>query len=421
MFKPLSFFIGFRYVYKRNNKGFSSFISTSSTVGIAIGVMVLIIVLSAMNGFEKALTEQLLSVVPHAEIIGVNQPLDKWHKRVAKISQHQHVIAAAPFTNIQAMMQKKGKLKGVEIIGVDAKLQSQVSALHRYITVGDWQSLDKTDHIIIGSGIAKKLKLSLGDNVILLVPPVTKSQYSEQLKQQFPIPVQVKLKVGGIFNFGGTIDNSQAYINLAKANTLLGFTEQQAQGIRIRVDNAFNATSVIRKIGYDTDFYVYMSDWTRSHGHIYHDIQLVRLVMFIVLVLVIAVASFNIVSTLIMAVNEKKSDIAILKTMGATPSVVMASFVFQGLTHGLMGCIIGVLLGVGIALNLTEIMQMLEHVFATKFLSSDVYFIDYLPTVLHQRDVIITVVITLVIILVSTVYPAWRATKVEPAQELGFK
>ncbi len=170
---------------------------------------------------------------------------------------------------------------------------------------------------------------------------------------------------------------------------------------------------------YSFDFYVYMLDWTRSHGHLFNDIQLVRLVMFIVLVLVIAVASFNIVSTLIMAVNEKKSDIAILKTMGAKPSTIMASFMFQGLMNGIMGCILGASLGILISLNLTEIIRAMEAMLSMEFLSADVYFIDYLPTLLRQQDVINTVTTALLMSLLATIYPAWRATKVEPAQVLG--
>lgn len=418
MIKPLSFFIGLRYVRSRQNRGFSSFISASSTIGIALGVMVLIVVLSAMNGFEKALAQHLLSIVPHGEVVGVNDPIDNWPENVAQVQKNPHVIAAAPFIKTQGMMQSGTELKGVEVRGVDIKLEQQVSAITRYITAGKWQDLTLENSIIIGAGIARKLSLKVGDKVQLLLPP-SQADNANTAKQQFPVPIKRHVYVVGIFKFGGTIDDTQSFINLAMASELLGYKAGEVQGIRLAVNDVFSAPLIVRDVAFNFDFYVYMLDWTRSHGHLFNDIQLVRMVMFIVLVLVIAVASFNIVSTLIMAVNEKKSDIAILKTMGAKPSTIMTSFMFQGLMNGILGCILGACLGVLISLNLTEIIRSFESLFSVSFLSADVYFIDYLPTVLRQQDVINTVVTALIMSLVATVYPAWRATKVEPAQVLG--
>ena len=237
--------------------------------------------------------------------------------------------------------------------------------------------------------------------------------------KQFPVPITQQATIVGIFKFGGTIDDTQVFINLAKAIELVGYQPDEVQGIRLKVDDVFSAPQIVRDVAYDFDFYVYMLDWTRSHGHLFNDIQLVRLVMFIVLVLVIAVASFNIVSTLIMAVNEKKSDIAILKTMGAKSSTIMTSFMFQGLMNGIVGCALGASLGILISLNLTDIIRAIEAALSVEFLTSDVYFIDFLPTLLRQQDVINTVITALVMSLLATIYPAWRATKVEPAQVLG--
>ena len=419
MRKPLSVFIGLRYVRSRHSKGFSSFISASSTIGIAIGVMVLIVVLSAMNGFERALATHLLSIVPHAEVLAVNEPINKWPKNVALIQQNSNVIAAAPFIKTQGMMQKSAALKGVEIRGVDVELEQQVSAISRYIIAGSWQDLSLENGVVIGAGIARKLAVEVGDKVQLLLPPATLSLQGRKVKQQFPVPMTQQAIIVGVFKFGGTIDDTQVFINLAKAGELLGYKANEVQGIRLKVDDVFAAPSIIRQVAYNFDFYVYMLDWTRSHGHLFNDIQLVRLVMFIVLVLVIAVASFNIVSTLIMAVNEKKSDIAILKTMGAKSSTIMASFMFQGLMNGIVGCALGAALGILISLNLTDIIRAIETTLSVEFLSADVYFIDFLPTLLREQDVINTVVTALVMSLLATIYPAWRATKVEPAKVLG--
>jgi|TARA_B110000438_G_scaffold138835_2_gene134151 lipoprotein-releasing system permease protein len=417
--KPLSVFIGLRYVRSRHSKGFSSFISASSTIGIAIGVMVLIVVLSAMNGFERALATHLLSIVPHAEVLAVNKPINKWPENVALIQQNPNVIAAAPFIKTQGMMQKSAALKGVEIRGVDVMLEQQVSAIARYMVAGDWQNLTLENGIVIGAGIARKLSAKVGDNVQLLLPPVSSQDMQVSPNKQFPVPITQQATIVGIFKFGGTIDDTQVFINLAKAIELVGYQPDEVQGIRLKVDDVFSAPQIVRDVAYDFDFYVYMLDWTRSHGHLFNDIQLVRLVMFIVLVLVIAVASFNIVSTLIMAVNEKKSDIAILKTMGAKSSTIMTSFMFQGLMNGIVGCALGASLGILISLNLTDIIRAIEAALSVEFLTSDVYFIDFLPTLLRQQDVINTVITALVMSLLATIYPAWRATKVEPAQVLG--
>jgi len=418
--KPLSVFIGLRYVRSRHSEGFSSFISASSTIGIAIGVMVLIVVLSAMNGFERALATHLLSIVPHGELVAVSEPIPKWRETVAKLEREPNVIAAAPFIKTQGMMQKSSALKGVEVRGVDVMSELQVSAISRYMIAGEWQDLSLENGVVIGAGIAAKLSADVGDKVQLLLPPVINADsQANASKQQFPVPTKQQAVIVGIFKFGGTIDDTQAFINLAKASQLLGYQADEVQGIRLKVSDVFAAPQIVREVAFNFDYYVYLQDWTRSHGHLFNDIQLVRLVMYIVLILVIAVASFNIVSTLIMAVNEKKSDIAILKTMGAKSSTIMASFMFQGLMNGIVGCLLGTCLGVLLALNLTDIMRTIEAAFSVEFLSSDVYFIDYLPTELREKDVTTTVITALILSLLATIYPAWRATKVEPAQVLG--
>jgi len=418
--KPLSVFIGLRYVRSRNRKGFSSFISASSTIGIAIGVMVLIVVLSAMNGFERALATHLLSIVPHGEMVAVSEPIPKWPETVVNIQRESNVIAAAPFIKTQGMMQKSTALKGVEVRGVDVFAEQRVSAISDYMVSGQWQDLTLENGVIIGAGVARKLSVKVGDKVQLLLPPVIATTPRENPRnQQFPVPTKQQVVIVGVFKFGGTIDDTQVFINLAKASQLLGYQENDVQGIRLKVNDVFAAPQIVREVAFNFNSYVYLQDWTRSHGHVFNDIQLVRLVMYIVLVLVIAVASFNIVSTLIMAVNEKKSDIAILKTMGAKSSTIMASFMFQGLMNGIVGCILGATLGVLLALNLTDIIRAIEAAFSVEFLSSDVYFIDYLPTELREQDVINTVVMALILSLFATIYPAWRATKVDPAQVLG--
>lgn len=420
MAKSLSLFIARRYITKRKTKGFSSFISASSTIGIALGVMILILVLSAMNGFERALSQHLLSVIPHAELVTVNKPIANWQKQIEQANSHPKVIAAAPVIKMQGMLQLGNNLKGVEIRGVDAELETQVSAIPNYITQGLWQNISQDGGIVIGSGIAKKLGLKVGDSAQLLLPPMRQiTPENAQVSRQFNALVKRNVTVVGIYQFGGEIDNLQVFTNLSFTQQLLEYQPDQIQTIRLTVDQVFNAPRIAREVAYQLDSYVYIYDWTHTQGHLYNDIQLVRMVMFIVLVLVIAVASFNIVSTLIMAVNDKKGDIAILKTMGAKSSTIMLTFMLQGLNNGVVGTIVGGILGTLLSINLTEAAGSIERLLGVQFLSADVYFIDFLPTEVHTSDIVVTVITALTLTIIATLYPAWRATKIEPAQVLG--
>tara|TARA_R110001583_G_scaffold42804_3_gene136016 strand:+ start:4660 stop:6033 length:1374 start_codon:yes stop_codon:yes gene_type:complete len=441
IFKPLSIFLALRYVRSRHGHGFSTFISASSTIGIALGTMVLIVALSAMNGFERELAHKLLSIVPHAELMSVDKPIVNWPLSVKQVENNPEVIAAAPVITLTGMMQHKTQLKALEIRGVDANLETLVSDIESYIVEGSWQALSNKKNnkknsqhsnkiisteviengIIIGVGVAKKLSVKLGDTVQILLPSTDNTSSTENTTKQnmFLAPLKRQVEIVGIFKFGGTIDETLAYISLAQAAEIKGYQVNQAQGIRLKLDNVFSAPSVARAIAYNFNHYVYIMDWTRTQGHLFNDIQMVRMVMFIVLVLVIAVASFNIVSTLIMAVNDKKGDIAILKTMGASSRLIMLTFIYQGLVNGLLGCLVGGLSGVFLALNLADIIAFFERLFTLKLLSADVYFIDHIPSQLNMSDVYITLITALVMSLLATIYPAWRATKIEPAQVLG--
>ena len=416
MVKFFSLFIARRYIGQQQLKGFTSFISASSTIGIAIGVMVLIIVLSAMNGFERALSQHLLSVVPHSELIGVNNPVNNWPNELKQVQNHPGVKAAAPLIKMQGMLQHKEKLKGVEVRGVDLALERQVSAIPDYLIEGDWSSLAQENSIIIGHSIAKKIGVSIGDKVQLLLPPM---QADNQVNNRFNAMKKRNFVVSGIYRFGGEIDAAQTFISLQNAQSIMGYQPDEVQGLRVSVNHVFDASRTSLEAAYKLNTIVYIYDWTITQGHLYKDIQLVRLVMFIVLVMVIGVASFNIVSTLIMSVNEKRGDIAILKTMGARHRTIMTVFVLQGLRNGVIGTIIGVVLGILISLNLTEMFAFVESLMSKKFLSGDIYFIDYLPTYVQTTDIIFTTIIALFLTIVATLYPAWQATKIEPAKVLG--
>ncbi|MFD2166069.1 lipoprotein-releasing ABC transporter permease subunit LolE [Thalassotalea euphylliae] len=413
MFKPVSFFVGLRYIRARRGKGFAKFISASSTIGIALGVMVLIIVLSAMNGFEKALADKLLSIIPHAELIAVNEPVKNWETKSERLLSHPQVKAIAPVIKANGMVQFKGQLKAVELRGVDVQLETTVSDITDYMMLGSWQQLAQ-DQLVIGAGVAKKLNVTVGDTVQLLVP-----KKQQDFSQKFKAPQRINATVGGIFKFGGMVDDTLAYLPLSMLGAELGYQANEVQGIRINVNDVFQANDIARALAYEFDHYVYIYDWTYTQGHLFNDIQLVRVVMFIVMVLVIAVASFNIVSTLIMVVNEKKGDIAILKTMGASHGQIMTIFILQGTTNGVLGALSGALLGSYIAHNLTDIFTSIEQALGVTFLSGDVYFVDYLPTFVNMSDVYLTTAIALIMSVLATIYPAYQASKVQPAQVLG--
>ena len=433
IFKPLSIFLALRYVSSRHGNGFSTFISASSTIGIALGTMVLIVALSTMNGFERELAHKLLSIVPHAELLSVEEPISNWAESVKQVEEHPAVIAAAPVISLTGMMQYKTQLKALEIRGVNADLEAQVSDIQNYIVEGSWQALSNqnkvsniakpstSNGIIIGAGVAKKLSVKLGDTVQLLLPSSNERALGSQNHKQnvFLAPLKRQVKIVGIFKFGGTVDETLAYVSLAQAADIKGYEIGDVEGIRLKLANVFDAPTVTRDVALNFNHYVYIMDWTRTQGHLFNDIQLVRMVMFIALVLVIAVASFNIVSTLIMAVNEKKGDIAIIKTMGGNSNLIMLTFIYQGLVNGLLGSIIGGLCGMFLAINLADIIAFFEKIFSLKVLSSDVYFIDHIPSQLNMADVYITVITALVMSLLATIYPAWQATKVEPAEVLG--
>ena len=340
MFQPVSLFLGLRYIRSRQGQGFSKFISASSTIGIALGVMVLIIVLSAMNGFERVLAEKLLSIVPHSELISVNEPITHWQEKAQKIQQDSAIVAVAPVIKMTGMAQHQTALKAIEVRGVSPSAELLVSDIDRFIVDGKWlsenhkeitnsnnQSQDRLPQVVVGYGIAQKLNVQLGDKVQLLLPKSASS--TNNFNQKFSAPKRVNAHITGIFKFGGVIDDTLAYIHLDQARKIQQYGTDEVQGLRIKVNDVFNAPQIAKAAAYAFNHYVYIFDWTRTQGHLFNDIQLVRMVMFIVMVLVIAVASFNIVSTLIMVVNDKKGDIAILKTMGASRSLIMITFVFE--------------------------------------------------------------------------------------------
>ncbi|QDF67425.1 lipoprotein-releasing ABC transporter permease subunit LolE [Shewanella sp. SNU WT4] len=403
--------IGWRFYRARQANGFIGFISMASTVGIALGVAVLIVLLSAMNGFEKALEDKFLAVVPQAELIGAEAPIANWSQIMTEANQIAGITASAPFVKIQGLIQKRSGFQGINLTGIDTKYESEVSDIAKYMSDVSWQALNTdSNNIVLGQSLLNKLGLKLGDSLSLYIP----NQGGKGLAQARSL----RFVVAGSFDFGGEIEQSLGYISMAYAQQVMELGNN-VSGVRIRTDNVFAAPSLIRELGYQQTQYLYLSDWTRTQGHLYQDIQLVRMLMYLVLALVIAVACFNIVSTLVMAVRDKTSEIAILMTMGCRRFQIMSIFMVQGLMSGVIGTVIGGSIGVLLALNLSAISNGIESLFNVKLLASDIYFIDSLPSQLQWGDVNLVVAIALIMSFIATLYPAWRASKVLPATALN--
>ncbi|BFT30590.1 lipoprotein-releasing ABC transporter permease subunit LolE [Alteromonas sp. D210916BOD_24] len=399
-----------RFRKNRAQQRFISFISMSSTVGIALGCFVLIVLLSVMNGFEKELTGRILSVVPHGEIYSADgRGIENIDAQLYRFQQDERIAKVIPFTGLTGMLQYKGDLKAINITGIDvADVQGKFSDR---VSREDWQRFfQNTQGLLVGKGIASSLQLTQGDKVQVLIP-----QSTDDLS--FKAPRTVTLVVSGVMSVGGELDNQIGLMHLPVASDALGIKEK-AQGFQFTLHDPFSAYQTMRDIGYSYPQAVYMSDWTRTQGHLYNDIQLVRSVVYIALILVIAVACFNIVSSLVMAVRDKQSAIAILKTMGATDRLIRHTFVLQGVINGVLGMSIGVLLALLVAPNLSEIVSAVEKLIGVEILSGDIYFIDFLPSQLHWQDVVVTMVVAVLLSVGATLYPAHKATKVSPSKAL---
>ena len=410
------FFISWRYQRSKHKNRLVSLISFFSSMGIALGVAVLIIGLSAMNGFERELNQRILAVVPHAEISSANgqsnAPIDHWQHLAAKLKQNPQIIGVSPFVSFTALVENGAKLKVVQIKGVETALQDQVSSLGRFVLNQGWQNFAQNGGLVLGSGIARELDVQEGDWVSLLI---SQQKGTENLTQ----PLRERIQVTGILRLDGQLDHSYALIPLAQAQQLMDYQAEQVSGVELKTADPFNIQTLDYSMLQDYPQMLYLQNWISKFGYMYRDIQLIRTVMYIAMVLVIGVACFNIVSTLIMAVKDKAGDIAIMRTLGANNGFIKRIFIWYGLQAGMKGCLIGIVLGVILALNLTALIQGLESVIGRKLLSDGIYFVDFLPTELHWQDVLLVLLSALILSLFASLYPANRAAKLQPAQVLN--
>ena len=413
MFKPLSIFVGLRYTAAKRRNHFISFISLISMLGLILGVMVLITVLSVMNGFDRELRERILGMVPHATVEAPDG-LENWQE-VAEIAERDPgVVGVAPFTRAEAMLTGRGEVQGVLVNGILPEREPDVSIIQNHMIEGSLEDLKPGEfRIIIGSALSRKLDVGVGDRVTVVLPEASVS----------PAGVLPRLKrftVSGIFGVGAELDGNYTLVHVEDASRLMRMGDKP-QGLRLKVEDLFDAPAASQRVAMNAPGGYYTTNWTRTHGNLFEAIRMEKTMIGLLLMFIVAVAAFNIVSALVMVVTDKKADIAILRTMGATPATIMSIFIVQGSIIGFAGTVIGTLLGIALALNISDVINWVEQLLNMQFLSSDVYFISYLPSHLLWSDVAIISGAGFALSLLATLYPAWRASRVQPAEALRYE
>ncbi|HEX6832013.1 MAG TPA: lipoprotein-releasing ABC transporter permease subunit [Rudaea sp.] len=413
MFRPLELFIGLRYTRAKRRNHFISFISLVSMLGIAVGVTALIAVISVMNGFEKELTDRILGMVSHATISAIGSDIRDWQPTMAKVEKNPHVLGAAPFAERQALL--SGRRRGGAVIrGVLPDQEPKVSEIGQKMVKGKLDDLKPGQFgIILGNELAMQLGVAVGDKVNVFSDDINVTPVGA-------IPRSRRFEVVGIFSVGfQEYDESLAVIHLDDAERL--FQLEGPTGIRLKLDDMFRAWDIARDLTADLGSYYRVQTWRDGHSNFFSAVRMEKLVMFIILSLIIAVAAFNLVSTLIMLVTDKQADIAILRTLGISPNRVMGIFMVQGVIVGSFGILIGLVGGVLLALNIPAIVKWIEHTFHVEFLSPDIYYISDVPSDLHWGDVGWITAIAWLFCLIATIYPAWRAARTQPAAALRYE
>jgi lipoprotein-releasing system permease protein len=413
------FWIGLRYTRAKKRTGgrnpFISVISLISLVGLALGVAALIVVLSVMNGFQKELRTRILSVASHIEVSGAGGELADWPHVVQQVLREPRILGAAPFVQEQGMLAFDQQVRGVGVRGIIPEAEEKVADFKRHMKAGRLDDLKPGEFgIVLGSEVARALNVYTGDKVTLIAPQglVTPAAVLPRLKQ---------FRVVGIFEVGMfEFDSGLALIHLEDAQKLYRLGDN-VSGVRLKVDDLFAAPRIARQLLVTLDADAYVTDWTRSHANFFRAVAIEKNMMFLILLLIVAVAAFNIVSTLVMAVTDKQADIAILRTLGASPRSIMQVFIVQGALIGVVGLLAGVGGGVALALNIDVVVPAIEHALGIQFLAKDVYYISELPSDLQWGDVGVISGVSFVLTLLATLYPSWRAARVNPAEALRYE
>lgn len=412
----LAFYIGFRYMRSQHRTGFISFISWISVLGIALGVAVLITVLSVMNGFDVDIRDRIFNLSAPLTFTGLGGKLEHWPAVSEKmLDQEKSILASAPFVNGQGLIQFQGNVQAIFLLGISPEQEVKISRLGKIMTQGSLVALKPDQfNIILGEQIADNLNLSLGDRLNVVIPQASVT----------PIGILPRFKrftVAGIFKSGSGLgfDNSLAYIDLSDAQKLFMFGSA-VSGLHIKLDDFYHAPQVRQTLQKAWPA-AYVSDWTQQFGAFFKALQLEKTMMFFILLLIIAVAVFNLISSLVMTVTDKRADIGILRTLGATPQMILIIFISQGALLGLIGTLAGSVLGVGLALNVTKLVNFLQALFHIQIFSPSIYFLDYLPSKLALGDFVTVNLTALFLSLAATLYPAWRAAQLKPIEALRYE
>lgn len=416
MFRPASLFIGLRYTRAKRRNHFISFISVVSMVGIALGVTVLITVLSVMNGFDKEIKKRVFSMVPPITVTSMSGYVSGWQDLQKTIKQYPYITASAPFVSGEVLLSYSGGVQPALISGILPVEEKKISEIANKMIQGQLTDLAPGKFgIVLGQNLAGRLGATVGDKITVVTPQVS-------LSPAGVLPRFKRFTVTGIFKAGSGFgfDAGFGFVHMQDAQKLLGFGNN-VSGLHLNVNDIYNAPRDARLLANELSPSANISTWADQFGEFFHAVQLEKRMMFLILLLIIAVAAFNLVSTLIMVVNEKQSDIAILRTFGATPRMIMTIFVIQGGLVGVIGTLMGVIGGVLLAWNVTAIVDGIQRLFNVQFLSSDVYFVNYLPSVIEWSDVTLISIASLLLSLVATLYPAWRASKTDPVEALRYE
>ncbi|MEO8159269.1 MAG: lipoprotein-releasing ABC transporter permease subunit [Betaproteobacteria bacterium] len=415
MLTPYELFVGLRYTRAKRRNHFISFISVTSMLGIALGVAALIVVLSVMNGFQKELRTRILGVASHVQITGMAGGLRDWPKVAAQAEVNPQVVAAAPYVMAQALISNRQAVQGSIVRGILPAREEQVADIGMHMKAGSLDALQAGKFgIVLGSELASSIGAHMGEKIVVIAPQgqVTPAGIMPRLKQ---------FEVVGIFEVGMyEYDAGLALVHLDDAQKLYRM-DDRVSGVRLKLTDLFDAPRVARQLTHTLDADVYVADWTRSHANFFRAVQIEKRVMFIILLLIVAVAAFNIVSTLVMAVTDKRADIAILRTLGAAPGEIMRIFIIQGALIGVIGTLAGVIVGVLIAWNVDVVVPAIEHLIGVQFLAKDVYYISDLPSDPHLQDVVVIALTSFVLSLAATLYPSLRAARVNPAEALRYE
>jgi lipoprotein-releasing system permease protein len=415
MFRPLALYIGLRYTGAKRRNHFISFISLISILGIGLGVAALITVLSVMNGFQQELRTRILGMASHASISADHEPLLDWQRVARRAREHPQVEGVAPFIRGEVMLTHGGKVSGALVRGILPEKEPEVSTVGEHMRAGRLQDLQPGEYrIILGSELAYSLGARIGDDITMVTPQANYSPAGV-------LPRLRRFRVIGIFEVGMyEYDRGVALVHMADAARLFKL-DNAVSGVRLKLDDLFQAPQVSRELAEQLGGHLRVEDWTRQHANFFRAVQTEKRVMFVILTLIVAVAAFNIVSTLVMVVTDKQADIAILRTLGATPAMVLRIFMIQGAMIGVLGTVLGVAGGVALALNVETLVPRIEKAFGIQFMPADVYYISDLPSRLNWTDVWHIGVVAFLLSFLATWYPAWRASRTQPAEALRYE